>query len=231
MSHTAAPGRAVIVADGRVGETQLRHEAAVPGTMVIGADGGAGRAERAGVQVHLVVGDLDSLDEDGLARLTEAGTLVERFDRDKDESDTELALHAALARGRDPIVILGALGGPRVDHELANLLLLAHPAFDGRDVMIVDGSTTARRIGTAHGPGSLAIEGDPGDLVTLLPLAGTVEGVTTVRLRYPLRGEALPPGPARGLSNELLGAPASVTTVRGRLLVIHTRRPTQEEAP
>ncbi|MET0772293.1 MAG: thiamine diphosphokinase, partial [Candidatus Limnocylindrales bacterium] len=203
----------------------------VPGTLVIGADGGAGRALRAGVHVDLVVGDLDSLDGADLDRLVAAGSDVTRAGRDKDESDTELALLAAIDRGCEPIVVLGALGGPRLDHELANLLLLAHPRLDDRDVSIVDGATTVRRIGTADGPGALDLEGAPGDLLTLLPLAGPVDGVTTHHLRYPLRGECLLPGPARGLSNELLTPTASVTTERGRLLVVHTRRSHSEEAP
>ncbi len=230
MSHDARHGPAVIVADGRVDEAQLRRVAARPGTLVIGADGGAGRALRAGVHVHLVVGDLDSLAAADLERLSSAGSLVERASRDKDESDTELALLVAIDRDREPIVVLGALGGPRLDHELANLLLLAHPRIDGCDVAIVDGHTTARRIGTADGPGRLDIAGSPGDLLTLLPMAGPVDGVTTHDLRYPLGGECLLPGPARGLSNELLAPAASVTTERGRLLVIHTRR-TDPEAP
>jgi thiamine pyrophosphokinase len=91
-------------------------------------------------------------------------------------------------------------------------------------VAIVDGATTVRRIGTHDGPGSVTVDGRAGDLLTLLPLAGPVEGVTTHGLRYPLVAEPLLPGPARGLSNQLLETTATVTTVRGRLLVIHTRR-------
>ncbi|MFN8519323.1 MAG: thiamine diphosphokinase [Chloroflexota bacterium] len=231
MSQPAVPMRAIVVADGRVDAHELRREAAVPGTLVIGADGGAGRAQAAGVRVDLVVGDLDSLAPAALAELVAAGTEVRRALPDKDESDTELALLAALGRGVDRIVVLGALGGERLDHELANLLLLAHPRLDGADVAIVDGPTAIRRIGTADGPGRLDVVGVPGDLLTLLPLAGAVEGVTTHGLRYPLTDEPLAPGPARGLSNELLGTSASVTAMRGRLLVIHTRRSPTEEAP
>lgn len=222
MSRGVAPARVVVVADGRLDEAQLRAEAGPPGALVIGADGGAGRAHRAGVRVHLVVGDLDSIERDTLDLLAASGARVRRARPDKDESDTELALLAALDAGLVPIVVLGALGGPRLDHELANLLLLAHPALDDRDVVIVDGPTTIRRIGTHEGPGAIAVQGQPGDVLTLLPLAGPVEGVTTQGLRYPLRGETLLPGPARGLSNELLGSSASVATLRGRLLVIHT---------
>lgn len=231
MSPDSTPGRAIVVADGRLDDAQLRREAAVPGTLVIGADGGAGRAHLAGVRVGLVVGDLDSLDGPTLGPLAESGAEVRRASPDKDESDTELALLVAIELGRDPILVLGALGGARLDHELANLLLLAHPSLDGRDVSIADGSTTVRRIGTADGPGRAELHGDPGDLVTLLPLAGPVDGVTTHDLRYPLAAETLVPGPARGLSNELLATTASVTTDRGLLLVIHAPRTATEDTP
>jgi thiamine pyrophosphokinase len=230
MSREVRFERALVVADGRVDDARLRLEAARPGTLVIGADGGAARAMHAGCDVDVVVGDLDSIDPAALVRLETTGTQVQRAHPDKDESDTELALLVAVDRGLDPIVVMGALGGPRLDHELANLLLLTHPRLDGRDVSIVDGPTTVRRMGTVDEPGRLDIEGAPGDVLTLLPIAGPVSGVTTRELRYPLHGEDLVPGPARGLSNELLGSNASVITTRGRLLVIHTRLSTTEAA-
>lgn len=231
MSSSAPHRRALVVADGDVDPAQLRHEAALPGTLVIGADGGAARAHEAGVRVDLVVGDLDSIEPSLLASLEASGAEVRRSVPDKDESDTELALLAALEQGASPIVVLGALGGARVDHALANVLLLAHPRLDGTDVAILDGRTHIRRIGTDTGPGVAPLTGARGDLVTLLALTGPVEGVTTHDLRYPLHAETLTPGPARGLSNELLGPTASVTTVRGQLLVIHARRPTTEGTP
>lgn len=231
MSPPAVPTRAIVVADGRVDAQELRREAAGPGTLVIGADGGAARAHAAGVRVDLVVGDLDSLSQAALAELVAAGTEVRRALPDKDESDTELAILTALERVSGPIVVLGALGGARIDHELANLLLLAHPRLDGRDVAILERATTIRRVGMDTGPGDVTLTGERGDLVTLLPIGGPVEGVTTHDLRYPLHAETLTPGPARGLSNELLGSSASVTSVRGRLLVIHIRRSIQEDSP
>ena len=67
-----------------------------------------------------------------------------------------------------------------------------------------------------------SLPGPVGALVSLLPLGGDVEGVTTVGLRYPLRDEALTVGPARGLSNVRAGPDARVTVRRGRLLVVET---------
>jgi thiamine pyrophosphokinase len=220
------PERAVIVADGRSDAATLRA-AAGPGTLVIGADGGAQHAMLAGLHVDLVVGDLDSLAPDALATLVAAGAEVIRARSDKDESDTELCILAALDRGATSIRLLGAMGGIRVDHELANVALLTHPRLDGVDAAIVDGATTIRRIGTADGPASLVITGAPGDVVTLLPIS-RVDAVTTSRLRFPLRAEALTPGPARGLSNVMLDDSAEVHTGRGCLLIIHIRRSTLE---
>ncbi len=220
----------VIVADGRSDPSVLRS-AAVPGTLVIGADGGARRALLAGLHVDLVVGDLDSLDTADLAALVADGAEVIRARPDKDESDTELCLLTALERGATQIRLLGALGGRRIDHELANVALLAHPRLDGFDVRIEDGPATIQRMGTADGPGSLVLSGAPGDLVTLLPLDGRVEGVTTHDLGYPLRGEPLTPGPARGLSNIMSTTTARIESVRGRLLVIHTRQAIPEGNP
>jgi thiamine pyrophosphokinase len=223
------PQRAVIIADGRSDAAALRA-AALPRTLVIGADGGAQRARLAGVHVDLVVGDLDSLAPDALSALVADGAEVIRANADKDESDTELCILTALDRGATSIRLLGALGGSRLDHELANVALLAHPRLDGIDAAIVDGTTTIRRLGTVSGPGSATILGAPGDVVTLLPI-GRVDAVTTSRLRYPLHAESLTPGPARGLSNVMLDDSAEVHTVRGCLLLIHIRQTTPERTP
>lgn len=202
-------------------------EAAAGGStpFVIAADGGARRALELGTTPDLVVGDGDSVQLDTLDRLRGLGVPVELAPTDKDESDTELCLRAALARGATIIRIVGALGGPRVEHTIANLLLLAHPMLDGVDAAIVAPPSTIRRVGVADGPGAITIPGTPGDHVSLMAVDTIVEGVATLDLRYPLRDEPLLPGPARGLSNALLTTSARVTTRRGRLLIIHTTAP------
>jgi thiamine pyrophosphokinase len=192
--------------------------------LVVAADGGAVGARQAGLAVDLVVGDGDSLGESGLAALAAHGVAIEISPVDKDESDTELAVLACLSRGATEITIVGAFGG-RLDHELANISLLALAALGDRPVQLLDGQTRVRliRAPTVDGePGCLDLSGRPGDLVTLLPLADVVDGITTDGLRYPLLGEALRPGPARGLSNVRLGTTASVSVQRGRLLVLES---------
>jgi thiamine pyrophosphokinase len=174
-----------------------------------------------------VVGDGDSLGEDGLARLRAAGIAVELAPVAKDESDTELAVLAAVRRGAARLTILGALGGPRLDHALANVWLLAHPALAGIDAVILDDRCRLRLLAA---PAMVDLPGRHGDLVSLLPFGGDALGVTTDGLAYPLAGEPLRMGPARGLSNVMTRASASVSLRAGRLLIIQTHTGRGESA-
>ncbi len=207
--------RAVVVADGDPAPSDASVLA--DADLLIAADGGAGWLERIGRRPDLLVGDLDSVDPETAERLAGSGTEVIRHPVEKDASDTELALEVAFERGADEVLLLGVLGGRRIDHELANLLLLADADLASKDVRIVRGGTTVRVLA---GPGALPLVAGPGAAVTLLPLAGDAHGVTTRGLRYPLRAETLRVGRSRGLSNEVVEAPASVRLEAGSLLVV-----------
>jgi thiamine pyrophosphokinase len=220
---------ALILADGDA-PTRARLDLAWPGWdanlgLVIAADGGARLAAALGIAIDLWVGDGDSIGEDDLAALATSGVRIERASIEKDESDTQLAIAAALRLGADGIVIVGALGGPRVDHALVNVGLLAMPGLIGRSAAIVD---ERARIGLirAPGPDGSAVErrlpGRPGDLVSLLPFGDAVEGVTTDGLVYPLDDEPLWSGQARGLSNVRASTEARVVVRRGLLLVVES---------
>jgi len=145
---------------------------------------------------------------------------VERVEREKDASDTELAVLAAIAAGAATVTILGALGGPRTDHALTNVALLEHPALAGHPSRLFD--EHAARISLLTGPAEAALTGRVGDLVTLVPLGAAAVGVSTRDLRYPLRDETLEPGSSRGLSNVRTAPRAAVALREGRLLVIET---------
>ncbi len=186
---------------------------------VIGADGGAARAATLGWRPDLVVGDMDSLARPDAGTLAESGVPFERWPAHKDQSDLEIALRAALAQGEGPVVVLGALGGPRLDHALAAVWLLALPLAKGRDVTLLDGTGRVRLL---RGPGELQLAGRRGDLVTLLPFGTPARGVRTIGLAYALVGETLAVGPSRGLSNVRVDERATVRLERGRLLIVES---------
>lgn len=218
---------ALIVGDGEIPSRTVFERLFPPAhaapEFVIAADGGALKAESLGLRPDLVVGDLDSLDEREVERLRGDDVPVLAFPSRKDESDTELAVREALARGADRVVLIGVLGGRRLEHTLANLLLLTMPELSRVDAAIVDRASTVRALGSG-GRRRLEVHGAAGDYVSLLPLTERVEGVTTTGLAYELHDEELRQGPARGLSNELTDGHATVSKRDGRLLVVHTSR-------
>jgi len=189
------------------------------GALVIAADSGLDVARRLGVAPHLVVGDFDSADPASVAAAAADGTTLERHPVAKDATDLELALEAALRLGRSPVLVLGGAGWDRLDHLLANVLLVSSPRYaplhlrwwvKGTEVVPVHDH--------------LDIEGRPGDLVTLLAVSGPATGVTTSGLRWPLRAETLAPGSTRGVSNEMDASRATVSVVQGVVLTLHAGR-------
>jgi thiamine pyrophosphokinase len=182
--------------------------------LVVAADSGLEHAQTLGRHVHLVVGDLDSVDPGALADAEARGTEVERHPAEKDATDLEIAIDAARARGAQHITVVGGHGG-RLDHFLANAVLLASDRF--ADVEI-DAWIGSARVAVART--RMEIRGAVGSLCTLLPVGGEARGVTTDGLRYPLADDVLAPGSTRGVSNVLLSTTAAVSLRAGTLLVI-----------
>lgn len=185
---------------------------------VVAADAGLDHAYGLGLEVDLVVGDLDSVTSASLDRATASGVEVQRHPRDKDATDLALALDAAVERGACELLVVG-VGGGRPDHELANLLLLAAPVYAAVDV---EARTAAARF-TVVRSRPRRLLGRPGDVVTLLAVHGPALGVRTEGLRWSLEGDALEAGSIRGVSNELSRPVATVVVGTGVLLAIQPR--------
>lgn len=221
--------RAIVLADGDVAD-RAAFDAAWPGwsdgiALVIAADGGARHATTLGLRIDQWVGDGDSISPADLDNLRARGIPIDLVAADKDESDTELAIEAAVAGGADDVTILGAFGGRRLDHAIANLALLAHPALGDRPAELLDGAARVRLVrAPARDGGDVVtpLPGRVGELVSLIPFGGDAEGITTSGLHYPLADETLVLGSARGLSNVRRTADASFVLRRGAILVIET---------
>ncbi len=187
-----------------------------PADLVIAADSGLEHAQSLGLSVDVVVGDLDSVEADPLAAAEADGAAVERHPVDKNATDLELAIAAAHARGASRVVVLGGAGG-RLDHLLANALVLGSAAFS--DLTVEWWAAGSRAVVVRH---RAEIAGRPGDLVSLLPIGGPATGVTTSGLRWALDGDTLTAGTTRGVSNELTAPTATVAVEAGTILAIHT---------
>jgi thiamine pyrophosphokinase len=213
MAAPSANGTIVVVTGGDPVPAAVL--ARVPSdAFVIAVDSGIEHAQALGLPIGLAIGDMDSVAPGALEGAVLAGAAVERHPVAKDATDLELALDAALARQPRCIHVLGGHGG-RLDHLLANALLLASPRYASVELHAHMGDahiTVVRDRAT--------LQGARGELVTLLAVGGPVEAVHTEGLLYPLRGEDLQPGSTRGVSNELAQDPATVQIERGVLLVV-----------
>jgi thiamine pyrophosphokinase len=209
--------RVVIFAGGAYQHGTASQKAIADADMLIAADSGAETALRLGHIPACIVGDFDSLDKQLFEQARSLGSRIISAPVEKDETDIELAVQLAIEQGATQITLLGALGGQRFDHTIANVLLLAE--FDNIPIQIIDGPSTCWLL---RGPGHTTIHGQTGDLVSLLPLTGDAAGICTQGLYYPLHGETLRFGKPRGISNELTGERAGISLESGLLLVIHT---------
>ena len=207
---------AVIVANGELELTPEVEALVARADLLICADGGLRHAAAHGWQPQLVVGDLDSAPAELVAEAAARGAVIERHPCCKDETDTELALRAALAAGAEEIYLLAATGD-RLDHSLANILMLALLEAAGARVVLLAGRQRLQVI-----RGEACIEGRAGDLVSLLPIGGDAVGIHTSGLEYALAGGTLPFGIPRGVSNVLTEGRATVRVEQGLLLAVVT---------
>jgi thiamine pyrophosphokinase len=209
--------RAVIFANGSLNPPVKLS----PGDFIIAADGGARHCLARGLVPSVVIGDLDSLTPADLESLKALGAKILQFPVRKDFTDLELALQHAQTSGADEILILGALGA-RWDQTLANVALPA--AFPELNIRLADGYQEFFYLRTGE---TLTISGRPGDTLSLIPLGGEAQGITTDRLEYPLHGENLPLGSTRGVSNVLLAEQAQIALREGCLLCVVIHQPEQ----
>lgn len=186
-------------------------------TRVIAADHGYDHALALGIRVDVLVGDLDSVDPLAASSAPSAGVDVRRYPRDKAATDLELALDLATEHDGIRVIVISGAGTDRLDHLAAQFGLLAAPKYARCSVEAWIGGA---HLVAVHAGKPAVVNGRRGDIVTLLPVAGPADGITTDGLRFALRDETLNPFNTRGVSNEFLGTEASVTLGRGTLLII-----------
>ena len=208
---------AVIICNGEIRDYSLYKRYFARVDLIICADGGAAHAKRFGVKPHILLGDFDSISAGDLEYFKQQGSEVMEFPAEKDMTDTELAVDIAVRRGSRHIVILGGIG-TRLDHSLANILLLRKMWEMGVSGTIADEYNEITLI-----TDRITITREEGVRVSLIPLSDEVKGVTTKGLYYPLYSATIKQGSSWGISNEFSEETAEVTLTEGLLLVVRSR--------
>lgn len=190
--------------------------------LLIAADSGLHAVLDRGWTPDLVIGDLDSATAAAVETARSAGAAVETADIDKDETDLELALAAAITRGATDIRVVVRSDG-RLDHQLANLAVLAAPQFAAAQI---SGAIGEHEVWVIRGERQLQLE--PGQPFALVPIGGPAR-VTSSGVAFPLAGEELSPFSGRGIANTVTDPVVRLRVDRGVVIALST--PTEPSGP
>src|SRR5581483_12248501 len=171
---------AVIFAGGDCADSPLSQTVLKTADLILAADGGAESALQLGVFPKAVIGDFDSLKPSIKKELTKKGAQIISFRKEKDETDTELAILHAEKLGATKITIFGGIAGDRIDHILATIFLgFISPV----PLEFISAYQHAKIV---IGPATVSLSGKKGDLLSLIPFKKDVKGISTKNLYYPL---------------------------------------------
>lgn len=211
--------RAIIVANGELHVPPSFQGQLKLSDIIIAADGGARHCLTLGIEPSIVIGDLDSITRDQQRVLDSPNTQFIVHPKYKDQTDLELALNYVNDLGINDILLIGFFGG-RLDQTVANLLLLTKKDWNDFQFTAINGLETAYLI---QDQGSLIIDGEMGNTVSLIPLTNEVTAIHTNGLRWSLQNARMIFGSTLGVSNEMVNNSCHIQIGNGKLLVIHTK--------
>ena len=186
------------------------------GDLVIAADAGYLTAKKMGITPDILLGDFDTLGEanipDGIECL--------RVPREKNDTDTQLAVGVAVERGAGEIVIIGGMSG-RIDHTLSTLAILEDlwERKAGRIyATLTDGKNRVRFL---RNSGTI-LPRSQYRYFSLIAADEVVKGVSLDGCKYPLKNGRISRRHQWAVSNEITGNCTLIEIKRGGVWVIES---------
>lgn len=209
----------LIITGGHIDEAFLKeHMLKESYSLIIAADRGLESLDRLGISPDHIVGDFDSISQDLLISYSHGSTKIHRFPKEKDKTDTEIAIDLALMHKAVKINLIGATGS-RIDHTLANIHLLMEPLELGIEANILD---EHNKVYLKKEGFTINKDSQYGRYVSLIAFYGPVEGLVLKGFKYTLDGVRLNIGNSLGISNEIVDKTAKIQFSSGFLLVAET---------
>lgn len=186
---------------------------------IIAVDKGLESVYNQNVHPDYIVGDFDSVDRNIIDFYKKQGIEIQKYNPEKDYTDTELGIECAISLKPDAIRIIGGIGS-RIDHTLANIHILTKCLEKNIRCDIVDSHNKIYLIDKfAKIEKSKAF----GKFISIIPLTSEVNGITLRGFKYPLSNYSLSIGKSLGISNELVLDTASITIKKGILIIIESK--------
>jgi thiamine pyrophosphokinase len=212
--------RAIIFANGSMENPPPFINEILSSDLIIAADGGTLHCKTLGIRPNVIIGDFDSLESIDISFYQQAGVEILKYPTNKDETDLELALNYATKAEITQVYVIAALGN-RWDMTVSNILLAAQNKYSQLSIHLLDGLD---ELVILRGNRRYDIQGEAGDTVSLVPIGGDAQGITTHGLVYPLTDETLSFGSSRGVSNVLISNQAQVSIREGIILLCLSNR-------
>ncbi|MBO5129356.1 MAG: thiamine diphosphokinase [Oscillospiraceae bacterium] len=183
-----------------------------PEDFILAADGGLRHLEKLNIKPHGILGDFDSLG------YVPQGAQV--FPVEKDDTDSMLAVRKGLELGFREFVLYGSLGGPRLDHTIANFQTLQFLADHGARGYLVGNNYLV----TVIKDETVSFPKEAKGILSLFCLGPDAREVTLTGLQYPLEKGTLTSGFPLGVSNHFTGEAAQITVGQGSILALWDRK-------
>ena len=178
--------------------------------LICAADAGHLALLQAGIIPDLIIGDFDS------SEFLEVNTEIIRLPVEKDDTDTVYCVKEGLKRGFKEFLIIGALGGKRISHTIANIQMLSMIREAGAYAEIIAGETTMFILtgGETH-----RFTPDSAGTVSFFSLSD--EAVVSLKnFYYSLEEGELTRYFPLGVSNHFIGKEAEIRVRSGEVLAV-----------
>ncbi|MEW6088896.1 MAG: thiamine diphosphokinase [bacterium] len=208
--------RFIIIGNGEIDNFYILRKTIKKNDIIIAVDGGADYAKKISIRPDYIIGDMDSINNFPRNRKT---ANILKFSKEKNKTDSELALDFALDNNPSDIILFGMTSLLRIDHSINNIFLLKNLAEKGiRHTLFVNSFTRVSAVKR-----KIILQKKYGRSLSLIPLSQKVNGIVTKGLKYKLNKETLFMNKSRGISNIITENKAEITFIEGILLVIQIK--------
>lgn len=205
--------KGLIISSGCIGDYDKLKKEIERSDFIICADGGIDNLLKLNIKPDLVLGDLDSTSETGLNYIKEKAIKVNLFPSIKDDTDTALAVEYLLDKEFDEITLMGVTG-TRLDHTMANILLLNTLLEKGVKGKIIDDNNIIQLIDD-----ELMVEYKENSYVSIIPITEDGIIVSLEGFYYNLCKEKIEFASSYGISNKIIKDYGKIKIHSGKALV------------
>lgn len=209
--------RSIIVSGGKAPSKELLKEYIKDDDYIVGVDKGCNILKEIEVTPNIILGDFDSIDKEVLNYYKDKNVKIEKFNAEKDYTDTDLGYIKALEVNPSEIILFGATGS-RIDHMLGNIGILLKGLRENIKVTIVDDNNKMYAVNK-----SSLVKKEEGRVISFHALSDVVKNLTIKNGKYPLNNYNMTLLEPRAICNEFLDDDVYIEFDSGIILILYTK--------